>query len=71
MSPPAIAPIGAAKDYKSESTLARLLGSGISTSSNTSFFFFADDDLGSAGIAELAVFHPVCIMLLPLIQSEI
>ncbi|KAI9857739.1 MAG: hypothetical protein M1824_004695 [Vezdaea acicularis] len=35
------APSSAAKDYKTESTLARLLGS------------------GSAGIAELAVFHPV------------
>lgn len=40
MSPP-VAVNGAAKDFKKESTLARLLGS------------------GSAGIAELAVFHPV------------
>lgn len=36
-----VVPNSAAKDYKRESTLARLLGS------------------GSAGIAELAVFHPV------------
>ncbi|CAG8984182.1 hypothetical protein HYALB_00004165 [Hymenoscyphus albidus] len=41
MSPIAIAPIAGTKDFKRESTLARLLGS------------------GSAGIAELAVFHPV------------
>ncbi|KAL3418679.1 hypothetical protein PVAG01_10395 [Phlyctema vagabunda] len=43
MSPPvaSLAPGSAAKDFKRESTLARLLGS------------------GSAGIAELAVFHPV------------
>jgi len=40
MSPP-MAPVSAAKDYKRESTAARLLGS------------------GTAGIAELAVFHPV------------
>jgi hypothetical protein len=38
---PTIAPISAAKDFKRESGLARLLGA------------------GSAGIAELAVFHPV------------
>ncbi|KAK6583759.1 hypothetical protein PZA11_003489 [Diplocarpon coronariae] len=41
MSPIAPGPGSASKDYKKESTLARLLGS------------------GSAGIAELAVFHPV------------
>ncbi|RFU32688.1 hypothetical protein B7463_g3664, partial [Scytalidium lignicola] len=40
MSPP-VAVSGSAKDFKKESTVARLLGS------------------GSAGIAELAVFHPV------------
>ena len=43
MSPPAMAPVlgSAAKEFKRESGLARLLGS------------------GSAGIAELMVFHPV------------
>jgi len=41
MSPIAAIAPGAKADYKAESTLARLLGS------------------GSAGIAELAVFHPV------------
>jgi len=41
MYPIAAGPGSATKDYKKESTLARLLGS------------------GSAGIAELAVFHPV------------
>jgi len=41
MSPMAPVLPGAKADYKAESTLARLLGS------------------GSAGIAELAIFHPV------------
>jgi len=42
MSPIIAGPGSASKDFKRESTVARLLGS------------------GSAGIAELAVFHPVC-----------
>ncbi|TAQ85150.1 hypothetical protein B7494_g6524 [Chlorociboria aeruginascens] len=54
MSPPVIAgPESAAKDYKRESTLARLLGS------------------GSAGIAELAVFHPVDTIAKRLMSNQV
>jgi len=47
----------AAKEFKKESATARLLGSG------TSLHYGSDGDeliiTGSAGIAELAIFHPV------------
>ncbi|KAH8593659.1 mitochondrial carrier domain-containing protein [Bisporella sp. PMI_857] len=53
MSPIAAVAPGAKADYKSESTLARLLGS------------------GSAGIAELAVFHPVDTISKRLMSNEV
>jgi hypothetical protein len=58
----ALAPGSASKDYKRESTLARLLGSGMFPGSHwhDGMLIF----IGSAGIAELAVFHPVWISIL-------
>ena len=48
----------AAKDFKKESPTARLLGSGLETCL-LSIYVMATNRLGTAGIAELAVFHPV------------
>ena len=58
MSPIAAIAPGAKADYKAESTLARLLGSGMQWSDLCLPCNFWHN-LGSAGIAELAVFHPV------------
>ena len=49
----------AAKDFKKESATARLLGSGMVSFLRRCFLNTKRYGLGSAGIAELAIFHPV------------
>lgn len=66
MSPvPAVAPGAgsAAKDVKGESGIARLLGSGMLIAIELSWYLYINlGEIGSAGIAELLVFHPVCLL---------
>lgn len=49
----------AAKDFKKESGTARLLGSGLYPTARSPLRNRPLTVLGSAGIAELAIFHPV------------
>lgn len=53
--------VGNAKGYRSESALARLLGSGMLNRllHVSQIYMPCLYNIGSAGIAELAVFHPV------------
>lgn len=50
----------AAKEFKKESAAARLLGSGIASLHTLLQLTQLTAGKGSAGIAELAIFHPVC-----------
>lgn len=49
----------AAKEFKKESTAARLLGAGKLILYSTVILCLTDRIIGTAGIAELIVFHPV------------
>ncbi len=53
------APGSTARHVEKESSVARLLGSGASDGAGHSLFQHTDAVVGSAGIAELAIFHPV------------
>lgn len=49
----------AAADVKRESAVARLLGSGRTADRRVPASWWLTDLIGSAGIAELLIFHPV------------
>lgn len=58
----------AAADFRRESTAARLVGAGNNTP--VTVLVYVDRGTGTAGIAELLIFHPVCEFTAHIVQSK-